>query len=206
MKILYTIRRLLFGSKLIRSCSLNKKSIIKEEFNDLIDRFYDLYTNLIIIPYETISRFFYWGWKLRHNYSWDCTYLLYDMIYLKLNKLIEYSKQHAHLCWNSNPNTKEMRKLRIACHLSKRLANHDYSTHMTQHDNEWGKLYMEFGESKGLHRPCYLKRFVTEQFPHLKNKERKEWHIAQELDENQRKHEKEYLFHLLKKHLERWWD
>ena len=38
------------------------------------------------------------------------------------------------------------------------------------------------------------------------DKERKEWKIAYELDNDQHTSEKKYLFALLEKHMEGWWD
>ncbi len=73
-------------------------------FEKIVDYIHDKYNYFVIIPYETICRFLFWGWKLRNNYNWDCQNLLYYMIYLKLDSLIKYSRKYGHLMWNNKEN------------------------------------------------------------------------------------------------------
>jgi len=154
---------------------------------------------------QTFKRFFYWGWKLRHNYDWDCN-LMYFMMYLKMKTLIDYSRAYAHLCWNIKEDGKEFRKLKIACELAKRLWESDYNTYQNNHVKKWGELEWEFiknNKSNCSTLNLYRKKANTEE---LKQQESKENIIAIKADEQQRNNEKRYLYKLLEKHLESWWD
>ena len=200
MRILYTVRKFLFGSTLIRACSLKKKSKFQEKIDDVLDWFYDFYTDLLIIPYERCRRFIYWGWKLRYNYDFECHFLYY-MTYLKLKGMIDYSRKHGTLCWNSKENGKEFRRLKIACQLAKRLWKDDYHTNMHNHDGKWGENNMVFRDDN---RIIFWRRYAWN--PELEKKEKEEWHKALEADEKHKANEKKYYYKLLEKHLERWWD
>lgn len=203
--MLYKIRKFFFGSKLIRA-------IKNEDFfiNNILDWFYDKYTDLIIVPYETICRFLYWGWKLRNNYEWDCSSNTYYMFYLKFDSLIKYSKKHAHLMWNSDYEGKDFRKLRIACELAKRLYEDDYNTHTDEHNKKW-KEDNEFDSKPNFKNGkiiSYSLDWKSEQNLTKKELEQKgkEFRIAYNLDNKQKESEKKYLFKILTKHLEGWWD
>lgn len=203
--MLYKLRQILFGSKLKRALSLKRKTPMKERWEDFVDYLYDLYTDLLIVPYETTRRFFYWGWKLKKNYSFDCNNTYY-MIHLRLKKMIEYSEKYSSCLWNSNPNTTQMRKLRIACELAKRLNDDYYWTHKNKHEEKWGELQLHFG--KPDERRCRSLDFSRPNANTDKEKEqeRKEYQIASDMDDQQKKDERKYFFKLLEKHLEGWWD
>jgi len=198
--MLYKIRNFLFGSKLKRA--VNGKETILDR---ILDWCSEKYTDFIIVPYETIGRFLYWGWKLRHNYSWDCN-SLYFMIYLKTKSLIDYSRKYAHLCWNSKEDGKEFRKLKIASELAKRLWESDYNRNQNIHIEKWGDLQWESIKKENSNFSTlnlYRKNANTEE---LNKQEWKEHTIAIKADEQQRNNEKRYLYKLLEKHLESWWD
>ena len=208
---LYNFRNLLFGSKLKRRLSNKRKSLLQERLEDFVDWMSDLYTDLFIIPYETLCRFLYWGWKLRHSYEWEAGHGLYYMIYLKTKGLIDYSRDHAHLCWNNNEDGTEFRKLKIACNLAKRLWEEDYHTHREIHNKKWGnKIEFDFlphSYDKDGKPLTYSMISINEQrrSKEENEKERKEYRIAIEKDQQQDS-ERKYLMELLFKYMDRWWD
>ncbi len=79
------------------------------------------------ILFEHIERFFFWGWKLRGNHDWDFCYF-YEIMYLKLDRMYKCFRDFGICIWNSDINKKEMRKIRIARELCKRLSNDDRHT------------------------------------------------------------------------------
>ena len=139
------LKRLLFGNSLTRSLkesSLNIKGkqspLYKRVFFNIVEWFEDKYVDIIQVPIETVQRFCYWGWKFRYHYDWECGHGVYYHLMIKSERLIKYSRHHAHLMWNSKEDGKEFRKLKIAHTLVTRLYNDDYHTNMDKHYSKWG--------------------------------------------------------------------
>ena len=202
MKLLKKIRSYLFDS-----VGRFKREIKGKE--TLVDRvLYYMrakYTDFIIVPYETVCRFCFWGWKLRNAYEFQCE-SIYLTIYLQLKQMIDYSKEYAHLCWNSNYEGSEFRKLRIASCLAKRLYEDDYNIHMKNHDKKWGCGQYTTIENKETDR-TYLeikRKNIHNEKDKLQHS--KEYRLASDADEKQKSNERKYLYKLLEKHLESWWD
>ena len=63
--------------------------------------------------FNTMGRFFYWGWKMRHSYEWDA-HFIYEMLYLKLDETYKCFKNHGTLMWNESEHTNRMKKLKEA--------------------------------------------------------------------------------------------
>ncbi|MFA5049272.1 MAG: hypothetical protein WC516_09675 [Patescibacteria group bacterium] len=179
------IRKFLFGSKLIR-CVSNPKSTLQEKWWDVLDYGYSLYTDLIVVSYESLCRFFYWGWKFRKHYEWEFEFGYYLYVYLKLKKFIKYCEEYGHLQWNSNSNNTRMRKLRICCELAKRLHEDNYDANK--------KMYYEIYEPNWHEAP--FRDFVNKK---AFRRADKEYQLQQE-------HEKEYFWKLLKSNYQNWED
>ena len=215
MKVLRKIRDLLFGSKFERDVKIsiyemkNKKdvSIFVKIKSCILDWFWDKYTDFIIVPYETVCRFFYWGWKLRYSYEFEAGHGLYYMIYLKTKGLIDYSRKYAHLRWNDDENGTQFRKLKIACTLAQRLYKDCYNTNVAKHEEKWGKdeIYFEKCEDNPMLSEMKHKRHINMTDDQIAE-ERKEWLRAHKADQQQQLNERKYLFELLNKHMEGWWD
>lgn len=186
---------------------INKSTpVIQEKWINILDWFYDKYTDLIIVPIEWMQRFFRWGWRCRWNYTFDASHSTYMLIYYNLKDMIDYSRKYGNCVWNSNENGKEFRILKIACKLAKRLWKDEYNIHINEHNKKWGKPNMEFGQLKDGTRRCYITRDVVKKNPELADLERKEWRIANKKDYQQKKYEKKYLYKLLEKYGEGFWD
>lgn len=213
--MLYKLRKFLFGSKLIRSVKISIMEIkgmkpLKESFiSKFLDFGYNKYTDFVIVPYETLCRFCYWGWKLRKNYSYNCNYSIYYILHLKFKGLIDYSRKYTHLCWNKNENSKLFRRLKIACYLSKRLYLADYNVNINKHDKKWNINWdNEFLFKSERKNNVSTLQWRSNQGLTKKqlNQKSKEFDIASDLDDLQKKNEKEYLFSIMSKYMSSWWD
>lgn len=217
LEMIYKIRDILFGSKISRqldsSALKGNISIFKEKYWDFLNWGYDKYTDWIIVPIECLERFCIWGWRCRWNYSFDASHSTYMLIYYNLKDMVDYSRQNGHLLWNSKENGKEFRRLKIACELAKRLGEDDYRQKTNEYNEKWGIDWQnemiifpnydnngkvltygtKWKSDKGLSR---------EQL----NQKRKEMNIAYDLDEQQKKNERKYLYKLLEKYGEGFWD
>jgi len=156
------------------------------------DFFYDLYS--VIFSYkEMIQRMLFWAWNLRWNYDFDGTYL-YKIIYLKIDRMYKYFKDHGHCMWTNNINNNQMRKLRIARECAKRLYKDKYTINaIDEMDKKWGKLNIDYERFK----------YITEQD---KINERKDNIRIHDKYEKIKNNDKRLLFGILEKHLEGFWD
>lgn len=153
---------------------------------------------------EVLDRVFYWGPAMRRNYDFD-SHGIYDMLYRKLDRMYTCFVKHGHCVWNSNPNNKSMRKLRIARNLAKRLAENDYHTQADEVIAQYGNVRMDFipiPERSVSRCEFYMERAKPEQ----QKQALALLHKAHQRDDKQRLDEKAYFFKLLQKYLETWWD
>lgn len=86
----------------------SKNMSLKEKYELLLDILYDLYTDLIVVPSDTLYTFLFWGWNLRKNREWCMEYFFYCFTYLNLKQYIKYCNKYGHLQWNSNSDNKAM--------------------------------------------------------------------------------------------------
>lgn len=156
---------------------------------------------------KRILRFFYWGWMLKDSYDFDAQYI-YQMLYLKLERMEKSFTLNGHCVWNSNPNNKEMRKLRIAKTLAKRLWEDDDKTEqdeINRLDLKWGETIREFTPApNGLNRYTIKNRNVDS--VEEQEKANKEYFSVHEKSSRKMQSEKKELFKLLSKHIDTWWD
>lgn len=136
---------------------------------------------------EKIKRMIFWGWKMRNSYDFDAS-TLYDMIYYKLDRVYNCFLEDSHCVWNDGPNTKGMRKLRIARELARRLKDETYTYHYEQY------LLKYEPERLSTHWTSWTIR------------NRKEFKRAIQRDSAMQKRDNDYLFKLLNKNLTHWWD
>ena len=77
--------------------------------------------------WESICRFFYWGWKMRNNFDWDSGGI-YDMLVLKLDRMIpifENSEFHSY-------SKKFINRMKLVRTLAQRLRQGDYADEVTE--------------------------------------------------------------------------
>lgn len=149
--------------------------------------------------YEQIQRFFFWGWKLRNSHDWD-SHTIYEMLYLKLDRIYDTMKKDSHLMWNSDEKNNGMRKLLEAKGLARDL-----------YDNQFGNNRVYFHEKFQFPREegdIFAKLGVS--FPDAKIIDKKLWKFYFKKDierEDKRQKEKvDRLHYLLTKYIQHWWD
>lgn len=100
--------------------------------------------NYIRSKYQMFRRMMFWGWNLRNNYDFDAQ-TIYDILYLKLQRLHVTFNTNSHLEWNSSPTNRRMKKLSEAILLCKRIkTNYHEDNAFIQLEKEFGKLKTEF--------------------------------------------------------------
>lgn len=135
---------------------------------------------------EKIQRMFYWGWKMRNSVDFDAC-AIYEMLYLKLDRVYNCFLVNSHCVWNSDPNSKGMRRLRIARELARRLSTDLYIDNYEKHlekfpkEDDWLEFRMEDNERKSFLRAVKKDDYLVER-------------------------DKEYLFELLNRNINFWWD
>ena len=156
---------------------------------------------------KRILRFFYWGWMLKDSYDFDAQ-TIYQMLYLKLERMERSFTSNGHCVWNSDPNNKGMRKLRVAKNLAKRLWEEDDKTEqdeINRLDLKWGERDREFIPTKnGLNRFIIKNKNTKSEEEQLKAD--KEYFSIYEKSSKKMEYEKKQLFKLLSKHINYWWD
>jgi len=148
--------------------------------------------NKIIQLYETIKRFFFWGWKLRNNHDWDGAYM-YEIIYIKLSRMYYCFLNDGHCVWNSSKDMKDMRKLYECKELAKRLREGEYHSYIHKHYDKW---------CPNLDIILHLNRRNEDR----SLAEKIEFKVACKKDNAQYKVDKERFDYLFSKYLTTWWD
>jgi hypothetical protein len=89
---------------------------------------------------EQIKSFFYYGWHMRKTFEFDAT-SIYKLLYLKLDRMYKEFENNGHCLWNDNESTNEMKKLRTARELAKRLDEDKYfNNNIKELEKKWGKI------------------------------------------------------------------
>jgi hypothetical protein len=184
------------GRKLIRS--LKPKHGIGEFIEDTKDFLWYNRVSTFHTYKEQIQRMWFWAWKMRKNYDFDALFV-YDVIYLKLERIDHVMKNHSHLVWNSDESNNLMRKLCEAKGLAKRISEFDYDTQAWIDTDDRFKYISWFEEgdqyttyhSKWSVEPNRAKLFLKARGNHYKQ---------------MKESDKKRLFYLLDKYLEYWWD
>lgn len=149
--------------------------------------------------YNTLKRIFYWGWKLRHNYDYDC-HSIYEILYLKLDRVYYEMLHHGHSLWNSSPDTKDMRRLCEAKNLAKKLSE----------NYRYGRHYEKASSKYRRERLYALDEILGELYPDAKFINDKLYSVmfrkAFEKDEAEQKRDSDRLFYLVGKYMRGWWD
>lgn len=96
---------------------------------------------------EMFDRILFWGWKMRHSYDFDAN-TIYQMLYLKYLRTYQCMKNHGSCTWNSDINTKDMRRLRTLTEVCRRLSEDNY-LHIAESDE---KYWIDFHKNWRINR------------------------------------------------------
>ena len=182
----------------------------------IIDFFYSKYRSCRA-KYEAIKRSIFWARKMHYSYDFD-GHTIYEMLYLKLDRMEKCMSEHGHCVWNSCPEEPEyelMLKLRRARDLAKNLSSispHDRLPELQKtHDEKWGKLETNIGkmlESDKTPEGNYIFRSWRKNAntKEEKEQERKEQRIIWKKQNEAHLDDMIEFFEILKYNLEDFWD
>lgn len=147
--------------------------------------------------WESICRFFYWGWKMRLSYDWDYSGI-YEMMKLKLDRMIpifENTEYHHY-------SKKFLQRMKIVRELARRLREEDYYQYYNAHITKWGRSKLSLEHNT---RRCI---FINPPTVTVENEDRynKEYKLAIEEDEKDHQRDKKRFFDMLNHYIERWVD
>jgi hypothetical protein len=143
------------------------------------------------------------GWS---NHEFDNSYLL-ALLHFKLQRMHTYLKAETY----AKQDKLSLQSLRLATRLAKKLTNENYSHFLDQHDKKWGPLDMELTPAEpveGLPGGGSVCKFTR---PNVTSKrkeaqERREFKKAVEMDEQIRARDARWLFSIMEKYYQYWWD
>jgi hypothetical protein len=159
--------------------------------------------------FKSIKRFFYWGWKMRHNYDWDHVFLL-EVIHLKLKRMEHYQINHGMSVDSEDPRSTMRKALRTSIRLCERLIERDpmfYSERLQQEfENKWGKINTWSTPIEG--KPDMSQLHIQREHVNDEN-HAQYWEESKELYKKQSMlyhRDKRLFFRILEKHIEEFWD
>lgn len=143
------------------------------------------------------------GWG---NHDFDNSYLL-DALHFKLQRMHTYLKVETY----AKQDKHSLQSLRLAARLAEKLTNEDYNHFLDQHDKKWGPLDMKLIPAEhveglpGGGSVCEFSR------PNVTSKrkeaqERREFKQAVKMDEQIRARDARWLFSIMEKYYQYWWD
>jgi hypothetical protein len=143
------------------------------------------------------------GWD---NHEFDSTYLL-DLLHFKLQRMHTYLQAETY----AKQDKQSIQSLRLAARLAKKLTDEYYSHFLDQHDKKWGPLDMKLTPAEhveglpGGGSVCEFSR------PNVTSKrkeaqERREFKKAVKLDDQIRARDARWLFSIMEKYYQYWWD
>jgi hypothetical protein len=138
---------------------------------------------------EMVNRVFFWGWKMRRSWDFDAN-TIYEMLYLKYDRIYKCIEKHHHLVWNQNTETKGMKKLASMVLLTKRLSEDSYVD--IADPTYWSDYYS---------KPRKIEDFFRED-----EKDKNRFRRAVIKSEEIKKQDKEMFLKLLQKNNDGWWD
>lgn len=149
---------------------------------------------------EKIKRIVFWGWKLRNNYDFDAGYM-YEVMYLKFDRLYYGMLAHSHCVWNSSPSSKLMRRLYEARGLAKKLSESEYGRHSHTFLEKYYRINEYNPNGVNFCRPIGVNaKLVSQEFYSYGLKK------TLTRDENERKIDQKRLYHLMERYIDVWWD
>lgn len=136
------------------------------------------------------------GWN---NPDWDYSFLL-ELLAFKLARMEK-------ALWRHTAGEKESKQaLRLAVRLVKKLQTEHYNWHYDQHEKRWGPTTSEFIPCENM--PGYTTWKMTREKVTDENREQmeEELKLAFELDEKTRSRDAAWLFGIIAKYYNHWWD
>jgi len=152
---------------------------------------------------KSIKNIFKWMLIVWRDRDWDHTFL-YEMLYFKLSNMEKYLRKYGH----SINSEKDADKIKICVNLLKRLMDDEYHDIVfKKHNEKWGAPYFSWPDVKD--RPGYSKLKIVK--PNVITKEDEEqesneYRSLMQIESNSRQQDVNYLFEIIRKYHQGWWD
>jgi hypothetical protein len=188
----------MFNSKAVANNFWESKGWLRDKISDL--------TGTIRSFLRKVKRSFDFAVHGWNSYDWDYGYLL-ELIEFKLKRMKKEIDNGHHV-----PDKTTNQSLRICIKLLKKINFRDYHYFMDLHNKKWGDCEWVWHrtDEEGKEIPNGASRVefkrpnaVTEE---EKAKEREEFRIAYKLDDAQRERDVRWLFNIMAKYHQCWWD
>ena len=139
-------------------------------------------------------------WKDR---NWD-HYFIYEVLHFKLSQTEKYLRKYGH---HLNAE-RDAYNIQVCVNLLKRLMDDDYGEMVFKpHDKKWGKAKFNWDDCEDKPGYCSLRierpDVKTEED---KIQERKEFRLLSKHEEQLKQQDLDYLFKMMRKHIQSWWD
>lgn len=150
--------------------------------------------------YEQVERMYFWAKAMRHSYDFD-GHTVYEVLYLKLDRLQQGCLKHGNCVWDGSIDTKLMKRLSEARMLAKRLSEEKIDMRAFSEAEERFGFISRF-EDSDEHGYSTLKTDWKRDRKNAKlfYKARTKLYVKVKQDEKDR------FYYLLDKYLEQWWD
>jgi len=164
-----------------------------------------IFNKIYNIPYRikhTTIKFARWFPVIWNDEDWD-HYYVYAILHRKLKNMEDFFSGDKAMALHG---VKEAKKIKVCIDLLDRLMEDSYDVGaFKKHHKKWGEPKFNWIDVDDEY--CKLrvrqKRVKTEED---KKKERKEFNAACDKETQMRKQDISYLFDMMKKHIECWWD
>lgn len=157
--------------------------------------------NFIISIKDGIENIIIWFPIIWKDRDWD-QWFLYTILKFKLSNMEKYYRKYG-ISANSE---KTANQIKICVDLLGRLLEDEYgNTVFKKHEEKWGDLDFSFEPYKNDLHKCLITRpnIKTEEDEKLERKQSKRLH---EHESYLIKQDVDYLFKIMKKHIQTWWD
>ena len=135
--------------------------------------------------FDSIERFFFWGWNMRHSYDWDYGYL-YKMIYLKMKRMEkDFDECKYSVKWTDS---NAMHQFKVAKGCMQRMCEKDYC------EDEYDHYFKEY--------PSII---VDSTFTHPKGSDNKRFMRIVRREEYLRQQDIKMFADIFIKHSRKWW-
>lgn len=183
-------------NKLIRKSSPPVNFV--EKIYDLIEDFEHWICHPFAVYGQMFDRMFFWAFKMRNSWDFDAS-TIYEMVYLKLDRVYKCMRDHGHCMWNSDPANKDMRRLLELTELARKLSEDDYCRYYYRFND---KYY-----NKDRDDSCFIWRLdrltgkpISDKLYSVMLKK------AFDRDHKNRLADKARFFMMMEKYMERFWD
>jgi len=143
-----------------------------------------------------------WAPVIWKDEDWD-HYYIWVILHRKLTNMEDFFTSDRAMALNSE---EEAKKIRVCLTLLDRLIADDYDlSAFKRHHEKWGKPKFDWVESDDKHSELKIEQEHVKT-DEDKRKERKEFNRAYEHETRLRKQDIRYLFDMMRKHIEGFWD